>query len=130
MTQVRVGESHCVVGRDLLAAVLRRYGNLRRFHRERLAGRVSYYRIRRAAAGDPRPAAEVAAIESAAGDLLQPEVQRGRLPDDYESLRLATIGLYRAVQPILTSPISLPQLETLRDAVTPVRELLKISDGC
>jgi len=104
-----------VLSRDLIADVVRHYGSLRRFHEVKLAGRLSYYKLRLAVTR-PRPAAEVRLIEAAAADVpgAQPEVVRGLAPSDLDLLRTSGRRLWLAAVDVTTGALTYDKLSRLR----------------
>jgi hypothetical protein len=112
------------LSRDLAAAIKNRYDSLRRFH-ETCAPKVSYYLLRRAVAGEPCRDETVQAIEAAADGLLVPEATRGRVPDNYEALKMYGRQLALASRNLLQGPITFDSLVALGRACDNLERILK-----
>jgi hypothetical protein len=111
------------LSRDLVVAIMRRYGSLRRFHCKCLQDRMTYYLLLKAVNQVERPIEQIRIIEEAAAGLTLEEEVRGRVPVPDEALRLAARRVVAAVEVLLGSELTFNTMRILKERTEELKVL-------
>jgi hypothetical protein len=111
------------LSRDLVVAIMRRYGSLRRFHNKCLQDRMTYYLLLKAVNQVERPIEQIRIIEEAAAGLTLEERVRGRVPVPDEALRLAARRVVAAVEVLLGSELTFNTMRILKERTEELKVL-------